>query len=254
MEVRSIVRLAASALALTALGGLAIGGELQKPFGVVELFTSQGCNSCPEADRLLGELAQKGDVVALAYHVSYWDYLGWKDTLASKDNTSRQYDYMRSFGGRSVYTPQAIINGRTHVSGSDRRAVEGALGTMATSGDGMKVGIKVTHSGDSVVIEPEPGETAPTEAHVKVVYYDAPQQIEIQRGENKGTTVTYWNAVRSVHTAGMWHGEKARYELPKSEIARKGGGCAVLLQSVGRDGLPGPIVGAALVDGKKSAH
>ena len=253
MELRSITRLAVPTLALSALAGLCLAGEVQKPRGVVELFTSQGCNSCPAADSYLGELAQSGDVVALAYHVSYWDYLGWKDTLATAENTARQYDYMRAFGARSVYTPQAVINGRAHVSGADRTAVEGSLGAMASADKGMEVGISVTRSGDNVVIEAEPSAAANGEAHVKLVYFDPPQPIEIQRGENKGTTVVYWNAVNSVHTAGLWHGKAARFELPASEIDRKGeGGCAVLLQSVGENGLPGAILGAAMI-GKPAA-
>ncbi|MGE0501073.1 MAG: DUF1223 domain-containing protein [Rhizobiaceae bacterium] len=249
MELRRCGSLAVSALAILGFAGFALAGELQRPLGVVELFTSQGCNSCPAADRFLGELAEKGEVVALAYHVSYWDYLGWKDTLASEENTDRQYEYMRSFGARSVYTPQAVINGRKHVSGSDRSAVEAAIGELNQAGAGMKVGIKVTRAGDSVVIEAAPSADTSAEAHVRLVYYDPPQPIEIARGENRGTTVVYWNAVRSVHTAGIWHGEKARFELPATEIAKKGGGgCAVLLQSVGKDGAPGPILGAAVID------
>ena len=88
-----------------------MAGEAKKPAGVVELFTSQGCSSCPPADAILEDLVKKGEVVALAYHVDYWDYLGWQDTLATPDNTARQYDYAKAFGVRSVYTPQAVING-----------------------------------------------------------------------------------------------------------------------------------------------
>ena len=102
---------------------LAFAGDVKKPSGVVELFTSQGCSSCPPADAVLAELAEAGDVVALGYHVDYWDYLGWKDTLGSPENTARQYEYGKSFGDRSVYTPQAVINGRTHVNGAKREAV-----------------------------------------------------------------------------------------------------------------------------------
>ena len=100
---------------------------------MVELFTSQGCSSCPPADALFAELAAKEDLVALAYHVDYWDYLGWQDTLSRKENTERQYDYMRAFGSRSVYTPQAVINGRVHVNGASRGEVDGALARMARS-------------------------------------------------------------------------------------------------------------------------
>ena len=119
MAIQGRLRLAALALALTALGGVALAAEpgkavtdkprtdnaqSEKPLGVVELFTSQGCSSCPPADEFFAELAGKDDIIALAYHVNYWDYLGWQDTLSTKENTERQYDYMRAFGSRSVYT------------------------------------------------------------------------------------------------------------------------------------------------------
>lgn len=244
------LRLAALALALSVCAGASAAAEIEKPLGVVELFTSQGCNSCPPADRLFTELAGKADIVALAYHVDYWDYLGWRDTLSRKENTERQYDYMRAFDARSVYTPQAVINGRTHVNGASRTAVDGTLAKLRQSGEGMQIAIKVTRDGDGVVIEagaaPNAPNSKPAMAHVVIVYFDPPQTIEIGKGENGGRQMTYWNAVTSIQTAGMWHGKAQRYELPASEVTKKGG-CAVLLQSVEKDGLPGPIIGAAFV-------
>jgi hypothetical protein len=254
MELRKSSRLAVSVLALSVLAGLGRAGEVQRPLGVIELFTSQGCNSCPAADAFFAELAQKGEVIALGYHVDYWDYLGWKDTLATPENTERQYDYMRAFGARSVYTPQAVINGRAHVSGADRAAVEAKLGELSGAGQGMVVGIKVSRDGSAIKIEAGPASGTKIEAHVTLVYFDPPQPVVIERGENKGKTVTYWNPVTGAYSAGMWHGEATRYELPASEIAEKGeGGCAVLLQSVAKDGGPGPILGAALI-GKPAAN
>jgi len=98
---------------LLAAGG-AMAGDVREPKGVVELFTSQGCSSCPPADATLGQLVAQGDVVALSYHVDYWNYLGWADTLSSKENTARQYGYAKTMGRSGVYTPQAVINGRDH--------------------------------------------------------------------------------------------------------------------------------------------
>ena len=246
MESRTLFRLAAAALVVPALAGIGVAGEYVKPAGVIELFTSQGCNSCPPADELFAELARRDDMVALAYHVDYWNYLGWRDTLSTPENTSRQNDYMRAFGSRSVYTPQAVINGRAHVNGADRDQVTGKLKELGDQNNGMRVGIKVSRSGNSLMIDADAGDNPVGEAHVVLVYFDAPQPIEIAKGENTGKTVTYFNAVTDIQTAGMWHGEKQRYELPMSEISKKGG-CAVLLQSVGKDGLPGPILGAAVV-------
>ncbi|MCZ8544093.1 thioredoxin family protein [Mesorhizobium qingshengii] len=256
MASRKSLWLAAFALAFSAFAGTGQAGELDKPqsdrgstdkpLGVVELFTSQGCNSCPPADALFAELAAKEDIVALAYHVDYWDYLGWQDTLSRKENTERQYDYMRAFGSRSVYTPQAVINGRVHVNGASRGEVDGALARLAKTGEGMRVAIKVSRTSDRVMIDAGDAGAGPSDAHVVIVYFDPPQTIKIGQGENTGRKMTYWNAVTGIQTAGMWHGKAQRYELPMSEISKKGG-CAVLLQSVGKDGLPGPILGAAFI-------
>jgi hypothetical protein len=254
------LRLVAFAVAATAIASPAFAGEPDQgstgggghpgmPLGVVELFTSQGCNSCPPADEFFADIATRSDVVALAYHVNYWDYLGWQDTLSSEKNTERQYDYMRAFHSRSVYTPQAVINGRTHVNGADRSAVDGALDEMEKTGQGMRVAIKVAHQGDGIVIDAgdaQPGPGALTNAHLIVVYFDPPETVRIGKGENSGRQLTYWNAVSDIQTAGMWHGKAQRYELPTSEVTRTGGS-AVLLQSVSTDGLPGPIIGAAFV-------
>jgi hypothetical protein len=242
----AFLSLAGAGLAGNALAGQADKPGTDKPLGVVELFTSQGCSSCPPADEFFAELAGKEDMVALAYHVDYWDYLGWQDTLGSKENTERQYDYMRAFGNRSVYTPQAVINGRSHVNGASRKEVDGALARMERSGEGMRVGIKVSRTIDRVMIDTGDAGNGPADAHVVIVYFDPPQAINIGKGENSGRKMTYWNAVSSIQTAGLWHGKAQRYELPMSEISKKGG-CAVLLQSVGKDGLPGPILGAAFV-------
>jgi len=251
MDFRPRTLLAFAALAVAALTGVSAARADEaplpdKPLGVVELFTSQGCNSCPPADEFFAELAAKSDIVALSYHVDYWDYLGWQDTLSRKENTERQYEYMRAFNGRSVYTPQAVINGRTHVNGANRAAVDGALDSMARTGEGMLVSVKVGRSADGIVIDAGDGEPS-ANAHLVLVYFEPPQTVRIDKGENDGRDLTYWNAVSAIQTAGMWHGRAQRYELPASEISKKKGGCAVLLQSVGPDGLPGPILGAAFI-------
>jgi hypothetical protein len=246
MTFRFFPALAAAMLAVPIFAVPAAAKDLAKPVGVVELFTSQGCSSCPPADELFGEIAGRDDFVALAYHVDYWDYLGWRDTLGSPENTARQHGYGRSMGVRSVYTPQAVINGRIHVNGSSKSKVLGAVEELNGSGQGLGVGLSIARNGESVVIEAEAAKGGPKDAHLVVVYFEPVQPVVIERGENAGRTVTYWNAVTDIQTAGMWHGEAARFELPASEVDRKGG-CAVLLQSVSKDGLPGPILGAAMI-------
>lgn len=235
--------LRAACLALAMIGGSAAAGEVSRPVAVVELFTSQGCNSCPPADQLFGELANRGDVVALAYHVDYWDYLGWRDTLGSAENTARQRDYAKSLGANSVYTPQAVVNGRRHVNGADADAVMAAL---KGSGE-LAVEISVNRQGESLTIETGEAAGPVKNANLVLVYFDPPKQVRIGRGENGGRIITYWNAVTGFQAAGMWHGNAARFEMPVSEIMKKGaGGCAVLLQAM-NDGIPGPIIGAAMI-------
>jgi len=243
------LRLAAAALLVAFSTGAGASDLVKRPKAVVELFTSQGCNSCPPADEMLGALSLSGDVVALAYHVDYWDYLGWKDTLASADNTVRQQDYSRALGNRSVYTPQAIVNGRVHMNGAKRQKVDAAIARMAGTDRGMTVDVQVTYKRGSVIIETGGADGPVGDAHVVLVYLRPATAVEIKRGQNKGRSFTYHNAVAGFHTAGTWHGQPARYELPMSEIAKKGaGGCAVLVQQRDPDGLPGPILGAAIID------
>ena len=185
-------------------------------------------------------------MVALGYHVDYWDYLGWKDTLATPENTERQKLYGKAFGKREVYTPQAVINGRIHVKAGKRGAVNAAVSEMERTGSGLSVDIGVTRNGESIVIEAAGSPGGRGDAHLVLVQFDPLKPVAIERGENKGQTIIYANPVTSIRIAGMWHGKAARYELPRSEVNKKGG-CAILLQSVSKDGLPGPILGAAVV-------
>lgn len=248
MGSRTVNRLAVT-LALLLMPSMSGAQEqaAQRPVGVIELFTSQGCNSCPPADELLGEMAARGDVVALAYHVDYWDYLGWRDTLARPDNTARQKEYNEAFGSRSVYTPQAVINGRVHVNGAKRAKVAGALERMAGPDRGLSVDVAVSYTADSIVIETGAAPRPVREAHLMLVYFSPATTVQIERGKNQGKSYVYSNAVSGFHSAGMWHGKAARFELPLSEVAKKAkGGYAVLVQEMGKDGRPGAILGAAI--------
>lgn len=244
---RAVAALAGAALAASFAGGV-LAEPAKAPVGVVELFTSQGCSSCPPADAVFSELVAKGDVVALAYHVDYWDYLGWRDTLGKPENTARQYEYMKAFKAQSVYTPQAVINGRKHVNGASRYDIERAIGELQAANGGLNVKVKATERGSSLMIEADAASGLPGEAEVLLVYFDPPTAIQIDSGENSGTALTYWNAVTSIQVAGMWHGKPVSFELPMREVEKKGaGGYAVLLQAVKADGSPGPILGATVI-------
>jgi hypothetical protein len=139
-----------------------------------------------------------------------------------------------------------VINGRVHVKGGKREAVMGALTEMENNGDGLSVDINVTRTGESVTIDAAAAPGGTGDAHLVLVHFDPMKPVTIERGENKGKTIAYANPVTSVQTAGMWHGKAARFELPRSEV-NKDGGCAILLQQVSKQGLPGPILGAAVV-------
>lgn len=248
MDLRITTRLATAAMLFALLQGAAAAQDATRPLAVVELFTSQGCSSCPPADAFLAELADRGDVVALSYHVDYWDYLGWRDTLGSPANTERQRAYGRSFGSRSVYTPQAVINGREHMSGAKGEDISATMESLARASKGMNVDVSASYSGESIMIDLGEATGYPRKAHVVVAYFEPARQVDIARGENAGRQAVYRNSVTSLQTVGMWHGETTKLEVPHDEIASRGaGGCAILLQKVGKDGTPGPIIGATLL-------
>lgn len=229
------------AFALLPLFGLPAAAEPAR--AVVELFTSQGCSSCPPADAALADLATADDLVALSYHVDYWDYLGWRDTLASPENTRRQQLYARTFGTGSVYTPQAVLNGRRHVSGADRAAIDAGLADPP-----LPVAVSLVRDGDRVIAETAAGPTPAGEVVILFVWFRAAVDVTIERGENRGAALRYVNAVTAFTTAGMYHGGADRFEQPVSEAARAGAdGCAVLVQEIGAGGAPGAILGAAQI-------
>lgn len=214
--------------------------------GVVELFTSQGCSSCPPADRTLAALIEEGGVIALSYHVDYWNYLGWNDTLSDPAHTARQYGYAATWKRRSVYTPQAVVNGRKHLNGADGPAIRRLVSDLAASGKGLVVDVSLKMSDDGIAVDIGRGAG---KADIVAVYFDDANTVAIERGENTGKTMTYRHSVRSVETIGMWSGEPVTLALPRSVLkAHKGRGCAILLQSVADDGSPSAILGAAVME------
>ena len=238
----------ASLLAAATLAGLVAGlPAAAEPRAVMELFTSQGCSSCPPADKLLGELAERDDLLALSLPVDYWDYLGWKDTLASHDYSERQREYAQSRGDGEVYTPQAVINGNQNVVGSDRAAVETALKQAAEQGFPVSIGLTTDADAVTVKIGAAAGAT-PNRGTIWLVMYDRSVSVPIERGENSGRTLIYSNVVRKLRPIAMWRGEAMSIDLPRSEMNQaKVARCAVLLQSEKPGGLPGPILGAASI-------
>jgi hypothetical protein len=241
MSLRFVIPL----LAGVALAVSAHAQELKKLKGVVELFTSQGCSSCPPADAALQKLIAQGDVVALAYHVDYWNYMGWDDTMSSKDNTARQYAYARTLGRSNVYTPQAIINGRDHLNGADLNAINVKLDQFAHDGKGLTVPVDADMKGDEMEIKIGAGSG---KANVVVAYFDREQVVSVDKGENTGHQIAYLHSVSDVETVGMWDGKPLSVVLPSNVMDKAGRqGMAVLLQSATPNGDPAAIVGAAVM-------
>jgi hypothetical protein len=214
-----------------ALAGMAQAGQSV----VVELFTSQGCSSCPPADRILGELANEPDVIALAFHVDYWDYLGWKDEFASPANTSRQKAYARAAGERSIYTPQMVVGGRDHVIGSKAMKVSQLVRAHMETEQPAKV--RLQRQGDTVLVRASADRAMPRTV-VQLVTYTPEATVAIQRGENAGRTFTYHNVVRQVVVLGTWDGKG---EFSASANVPPGLQVVVLVQAQGA----GPIMGAS---------
>jgi hypothetical protein len=214
------------------------------PRAVIELFTSQGCSSCPPADKLLGELARDPSLVAMSLPVDYWDYLGWKDTLASPYNTARQRAYARLRGDRQVYTPQVVVNGRTHAIGSDRAAIEEAIAQTRRAAATMSVPVTLTASSQGLAVSV--GESASASAGEVWLYaLSSAVPVKIGRGENTGRTITYVNVCRRWVKLGDWHGKAASWTVPLAEIRGEGINAAAVIVQGGRSDSPGAMLGAA---------
>jgi hypothetical protein len=213
---------------------------------VVELFTSQGCSSCPSADALLARLAERDDVIALSLSVDYWDYLGWKDTLARAKFTERQRDYKGSLGIGMVYTPMMVVNGLAYFNGADPDKLASALADASHTADGRHVAVQVRTEDTKVVIE---AGAAPPGSHIKdatlwLAVLSKSVEVPIHRGENGGRTITYHNVVRDLLPMGIWSGRPVRIELARHTVVRPGSErLAVLLQQESA----GPILGAAMI-------
>ncbi len=206
----------------------------------VELFTSQGCSSCPPADKLLGGLTKRDDVIALSFNVDYWDYLGWKDTLASPVHTERQRRYAHAMRSRRVYTPQMVIGGTLETVGSDGGSVMRAINSV--NGDPRTwLDIEIAREKDMIVARLPEGRST-HEATIWLVRYDSLREVDVRRGENGGRKLAYHNVVRQIDNIGLWRGEAMEVAFKLSDLAEGGrDGCAILVQIDGQ----GPIIGAA---------
>ena len=256
---------ATSMLARPAGAMSAADGKVRHPAVVVELFTSQGCSACPPADALLGRLINEPDVLGIGYNIDYWDYLGWRDTLARSEFTRRQRMYAKARGDDAVYTPQMIINGRHHVVGNDPVRVARAI-EQARANGGCQLADMQLRRRDKVLevvlgaadeklrrlLAQGAGSGAGTadagargrHATLWMVTLKRRVPVQIRRGENRGRAITYHHVARRIVPAAMWDGRAQRLSLPLAEImAAEAELCAALLQVGGH----GPVIAAALL-------
>jgi hypothetical protein len=241
INLRALATLVTAVTAVNAVP-VTVKAEPNQFKAVVELFTSQGCSSCPPADALLKSYINRPDVLALTFPVDYWDYLGWKDTFASPRFSERQRAYAKARGDGSVYTPQAVINGRTHAVGSRKKIIDKSIIAMdRLSPLSVPVDFRIEDKMMLIDVGPAPDGKAGS-ATVWVAIIQKSGRVSIGRGENDGQTLTYYNIVRELTPVGMWTGEKDTIRLDTASVTwPKSNACAVLVQQ----GIGGPIIGAA---------
>jgi hypothetical protein len=218
------------------LGQLPLAAQEER-VTVVELFTSQGCSSCPPADAFLGELSARPDVLAFSEHVDYWDYLGWQDRFASYDNTQRQRAYARRLGLSYVYTPQVIVHGIAQAAGTDRDSV---LRLIAEFEDLPRVPLRLNRGGDGAITARLEPTTLLSPAEIWLVRFDPKQTTVIERGENGGRRLQNYNVVREFTRLAMWNGEAMSLPIVPPKQAGDGMFALILQQGEG-----GRILGAA---------
>ena len=221
--------------------------EISHPKGIVELFTSQGCHSCPPADKLMGKLLEEEQVLGISWHVNYWDYLGWKDTFATEENTERQYRYAAAMRERRVYTPQAVINGRVHAVGSNEKQVRHLVASLERTDKGLLVPIDVTIKNDSLSVAIPP-DSNNTNATIYLVSMKSKEDVEIPRGENRGKTLSYHSIAKKIQMLGMVNANGFSGEFPLIKFKHdKYDSYAFIVQQSDNNGNPKAIIGAAYI-------
>lgn len=224
---------------------LAREGKLRcEPIAVLELFTSQGCASCPPADKLLSELSKRDNLITLAYHVDYWDYIGWRDTFADAAFTKYQRDYAAAHKSERIYTPQLVINGTKDVVGSRKQQVQDALAQAK-----LNLPIDLTTK-DSMLNVKIAGNAKFKDAVVWLVTYKSEASVDIKRGENSNRRLDYTQIVTSRQILGMWDAQSgSEIRLPLVDVLRNHSDGAAIIVQQDENGLPGAIIGAASFTG-----
>jgi hypothetical protein len=225
---------------------LASTSAIADPRAIIELFTSQGCSSCPPADKLLAELRNDSSLLTLSLPVDYWDYLGWKDTLAMPGHTARQKAYSQIRGDREVYTPQVVVNGVAQALGSDRGEIEKAVAQSHVNHSALSVPVRVAIANERVTVTVPNGNGDAAAGDVWLCPLSRSVTVGIGRGENHGRSLTYTNVVRRWVKLGTWTGKSETYTVPVDAIKATGiDAIAVMLQSGSAD-KPGAMLGASV--------
>jgi hypothetical protein len=228
----------------------AVNPVIAGPRAVIELFTSQGCSSCPPADRLLGELAHDPTLVTMSLPVDYWDYLGWKDTLALHGHAARQSAYAEVRGDREVATPQAVINGVVAVVGSDKAAIERAIAKTDRADKPLTLPVTLKVADGTVTVNVPAATGAHGSGEVWLCPISGKVAVAVGRGENRGRTITYTNVVRRWVKLGTWDGKAETFSYKLADLPTNRFSLAdidrldVLVQS-GVPSKPGLMLGAA---------
>jgi len=250
MNYRHIAFAAAAICTASMTSPPASAGE---PRAVIELFTSQGCSSCPAADKLLSELSRDPTLVTLSLPVDYWDYLGWKDTLALHGHSNRERAYADTRGDREVYTPQVVVNGIVHVLGSDKTAIEQAIAQTRQSAAPLMLPVTIAVADGKVSVNVSAANGEQRSAEVWLCPITGKAQVAIERGENRGHTLAYTNVVRRWVKLGDWSGKAETFNVPVADLPnadfslRDIDRVAVIVQS-GVAAKPGLMLGAATAD------
>lgn len=216
------------------------GGAAEARPVLVELYTSQGCYLCPKADALLGEVAQRPDVVGLSLNVDYWDYIGWKDTLALPENKARQTAYAQSHNETAIGTPHMVVHGMRAMAGGNDQAVKQSI-EAAAAGE-YALSVTLTRAGDALEIAIAPLAGGGADAAVMIAPYRQAVTQAIDAGENAGETLTYHNAALSIGPVGAYSGEATTLS---AALPAEADGVAVWVQLKTAYGPVGEILGAA---------
>jgi len=214
----TLLNMAATTVLGCATVGVIASACASETRAVLELFTSQGCDSCPAADKLLGELSKEPTLITMTAAVDYWDYLGWKDTLALAGHGNRQRAYARVRGDRDVFTPQMIVNGAAQALGSDSAQIERAIGQTRRSASTLSVPIKVAVVDGKLTINVQAGKVPTEKSEVWLCPMSKLVPVTITRGENKGKSITYHNVVRRWIKVGEWNGTAATWTVPVADF------------------------------------